>query len=339
MFDRPRVDPEFLGYIPQEWTSEKDDDELFLKLHIEGCREPIVAWASENILVDGHRRERLCNDTKRLEAVGRTAPIPHQVEYVEFSSRESVLAWMRHHQLYGKRNLTDEQRSYLIGKEMIAAKDGEKAAVATKNKVSRRKTQLDEKFAKAVDAHEAAAPGTKAKILSGAATKTRVIETAPKFCPRCTRIGRPVVNCQNCAAVQKKKPKHQPKDLFDTAKVRKAAQAKASVERSDRDEITALTTKLAGLFTAYLKKTGPNGEVDEVADRTREYLTWAGLLEYPKGKPPRFIPLDGVACLFRLAGLKTKMKQPEVLEAYKKACGACVYIPPATKFRRERRGD
>lgn len=331
-FEHPRVDREFLEYLPV--MSAKDDNELSRLLLQEGCRENVVVWDEPNIVIDGHRRSRLC------EKLG----IPYRVEYRTFESRDAVLKWMRENQLYGKRNLTDEFRRYLLGKEAEAARasdptrPGVTAKVAKKAKVSRRKVQLDEKFAKAVDAHEVAKPGTKAKILAGGISTTKVLKTAPVFCSRCTRIGRPVVDCAACADLMKKKPmaKHVPKDLFDTpVKKDKAAQPL----RDDYEELRAAFTRVAALTTAFLTKAGPNGEVNPIVEKAREYMAWAGLLEFTKGKP-RFIPFDGVNKLLALAAEKgQRMMQPAVLEAYKVACGAVPYVPPATKFRRERRGE
>lgn len=321
-FDPPRVDPEFAEYLPLRRG--RDEAELTALLIRQGCREPVLVWDEENTVVDGHRRSAIC----------AAHNIPYKVEYHSFASRDEVKEWMRHNQLYGKRNLTDTERSYLIGKEHESA---DTATVAKKNRVSKRKVQKDDKFAKAVDAHEAVSPGAKKKILAGGMSKTAVLKTAPVLCERCIRIGRPVANCPACERERAKKPtkKKPAADLFSGignthATVRigfKNAEPEPVVDPFE--ELKALVTNLAGKMTAFMTAEG------EVAARLCEYFTWCGLLDYHKGTP-KFIPLAGVRMLVDLAGSKgPRQKQAEVFEAYQKACGAVAWVPPATKFRRE----
>lgn len=320
-FEHPRVDKEFLEYIPIR--EGRDKAELTALLMEEGCREPVIVWDEENIVVDGHRRSSICAEHG----------IPYRVEYRHFESRQAVLDWMRRNQLYGKRNLTDTERSYLIGKDEAAV-----PKVAGKNKVSHRKVQLDRKFAKAVDAHEAVNPGTKNKILEGTVKRTQVLKTAPIMCERCIRIGRPVVDCKACADEQNKrrksgKPKPVPKNLFETVKPPKGGATVAPpVEIDPFEELKALVTKLAGKFTAFLTADG------EVSARFAEYAAWCGLIDHGNraGMAAKFIPLAGVRAVIEMAGSKgAKLKQADVIEAYKQACGAVLWVPPATQFRRD----
>ena len=330
-FDPPRVDPEFLALLPV--MDKKDDAELEFMLLQDGCREPIVVWAEENIIVEGHRRQRLCDKHK----------IPYAVEYRSFPSRVAIKRWMVRHQLYGRRNLTDIQRAYFIGDEYLeesAAEVPSSADVAKKNKVSRRKVFRDAKFARAAKAHEAEKPGTLHKILAGeAGTKSRskIIKTAPIICDRCLRVGRPVKDCRECArlvaenAKLRKKPRE---DLFDEPVVKKAIAAEEPVD--PWDELKGLVTKLAGRMTHFLTAEG------EVAYRFCEYLGWCGLLEYPQGSKaaPKFIPLAGVRAIMEAAASKgPKLKQPEVQEMYQKACGAVPWTPPKTAYHRKMRGE
>ena len=60
-----------------------------------------------NILVDGHNRYAILQ--KHPEIYFSTMPLP-------FESREEVLAWICKNQL-GRRNLTPEQKYYLMGKQ------------------------------------------------------------------------------------------------------------------------------------------------------------------------------------------------------------------------------
>ena len=66
---------------------------------------PLSVW--NNILVDGHNRYAILQ--KHPEIYFSTMPLP-------FESREEVLAWICKNQL-GRRNLTPEQKKFLIGKQ------------------------------------------------------------------------------------------------------------------------------------------------------------------------------------------------------------------------------
>ena len=65
-----------------------------------------------NTLVDGHNRYAILQ--KHPEIYFSTMPLP-------FESREEVLAWICKNQL-GRRNLTPEQKYYLMGKQYEAEK-------------------------------------------------------------------------------------------------------------------------------------------------------------------------------------------------------------------------
>ncbi len=64
---------------------------------------PIVSW--NNIIIDGHNRYSIC------EEFG----IEFSVSEKKFSNRFEVINWIINNQL-NRRSMTNEQRSYLIGK-------------------------------------------------------------------------------------------------------------------------------------------------------------------------------------------------------------------------------
>ncbi len=98
-----KIDPEFQSQIPPLTDDEfKQLEENILK---EGkLISPLILWG--NTLVDGHNRYAILQ--KHPEIYFSTMPLP-------FESREEVLAWICKNQL-GRRNLTPEQKNYLIGK-------------------------------------------------------------------------------------------------------------------------------------------------------------------------------------------------------------------------------
>ena len=66
---------------------------------------PLIVW--NNTLVDGHNRYEIVQEHPEISF--STMPLP-------FESREEVLAWICKNQL-GRRNLTPEQKKFLIGKQ------------------------------------------------------------------------------------------------------------------------------------------------------------------------------------------------------------------------------
>lgn len=99
-----KIDPEFQNQIPPLTDDEyKQLEENILK---EGkLLSPLIVW--NNTLVDGHNRYAILQ--KHPEIYFSTMPLP-------FESREEVLAWICKNQL-GRRNLTPEQKKFLIGKQ------------------------------------------------------------------------------------------------------------------------------------------------------------------------------------------------------------------------------
>ena len=98
------IDEEFRAHIP----SLREDEKKILEKNIEqeGCREPLIVWAEENILLDGHNRYDICNDLG----------IDFSVDEVSLPDREAALAWIEDNQL-GRRNLTPDQFRYYLGRK------------------------------------------------------------------------------------------------------------------------------------------------------------------------------------------------------------------------------
>jgi len=73
----------------------------------EGIRDPLVVWPRDGqlILVDGHYRYQLAQKHN----------LPFKIVEKHFANLEEALAWVDQNQL-ARRNLTDEQRRYLLGR-------------------------------------------------------------------------------------------------------------------------------------------------------------------------------------------------------------------------------
>lgn len=98
-----RIDPEFEEKIPPltaEEFQQLEDNILADGIVI----NPIIVW--NGVIVDGHNRYRIA------------AKHPHILFTTcekEFADRYEAIAWICKNQL-GRRNLTKEQKKYLIGK-------------------------------------------------------------------------------------------------------------------------------------------------------------------------------------------------------------------------------
>lgn len=104
-----RIDPEFEGKIPPLTTEEFQ--QLENNILADGVViNPIIVW--DGVIVDGHNRYRI---------VSKHPEIRFSTCEKTFADRYEVIAWICKNQL-GRRNLTLEQKKYLIGKQYEAEK-------------------------------------------------------------------------------------------------------------------------------------------------------------------------------------------------------------------------
>ena len=104
-----RIDPEFEEKIPPL----TEDEFLLLEQNIVADGEvldPLIIW--NNTILDGHNRYRILK---------KHPEIPFKTYPKDFSDKYAAIAWICNNQL-GRRNLTPEQRRYLIGKRYEAEK-------------------------------------------------------------------------------------------------------------------------------------------------------------------------------------------------------------------------
>jgi len=185
-----RIDKEFAG-LCFDLTAE-EQDLLEAQITSEGCRDSIVVWANHNdTILDGHNRYRIC----------RRFDVPFKTKALKIENREEAVNWIINTQL-GRRNSTDEQKSYLRGKRYLGEKQvasdnlmrGDKPPkghndpsgntaekLAKDYDVAPKTIRRDAAFARAVDKIEqVAGPEAKKAILSGTlgATKKDVIAIA-----------------------------------------------------------------------------------------------------------------------------------------------------------------
>lgn len=173
-----KIDPEFRDKVPPMTETEfKTLEENIIK---DGrVLVPIMVW--NETIIDGHNRYNI---------VQKHPEIPFKVEDMDFADRYEAIVWICRNQL-GRRNLTDEQKTYLIGKQYEAQKqtqafkgnqytesgnsqngnnqNGSRTVdkIAAEHSVGANTVVRAEKFAKGIDEAEDILPGAKQKVLSG----------------------------------------------------------------------------------------------------------------------------------------------------------------------------
>ena len=184
-----KIDPEFQNQIPP--LTDDEDKQLEENILKEGkLLSPLIVWG--NTLVDGHNRYAILQ--KHPEIYFSTMLLP-------FESREEVLAWICKNQL-GRRNLTPEQKKFLIGKQYsvehrkpggngnnqyttatqesvqeelcqndtippTATENSVRKQIAEQHNVSESYVARSEKFMRGVQIMDQMIPGMQEKILSG----------------------------------------------------------------------------------------------------------------------------------------------------------------------------
>lgn len=107
-----KIDPEFRDKIPP--LTDAEFQQLRENILDAGeVYEPIRVW--NGVVVDGHNR---------LKVVQENPNIKWQTQDMEFADKWAAFDWMYRNQL-GRRNLTDEQRTYMIGKMYEARKQSQ----------------------------------------------------------------------------------------------------------------------------------------------------------------------------------------------------------------------
>ena len=104
-----KIDPEFRDKIPP--LTDAEFEQLRENILEDGeVYEPICVW--NGTIVDGHNRWKVIQERP---------DIPYRVKEMDFADKWAAFDWMYKKQL-GRRNLTDEQRAYMIGKMYEARK-------------------------------------------------------------------------------------------------------------------------------------------------------------------------------------------------------------------------
>lgn len=176
------IDPEFRDKIPP--LSQDEFSKLEENILADGeVREPLVLW--HNTIIDGHHRWAI---------IQKHPEIPYKVTQMDFPDKWAAIVWMCRNQL-GRRNVTDEQKTVLIGEAYRAqkmTKGGERGTARNENgqftasaqnehlpqrtadaiakdfSVGRETVKRAEHFVDSLDEAEKVSPGFRESVLSGA---------------------------------------------------------------------------------------------------------------------------------------------------------------------------
>lgn len=104
---RLQINPHFKNLIRP--LRKKEYLQLEQNILTDGCRDPLIVW--NGVIVDGHNRYEIC----------MRCQIPFSVVEMDFSCEAEAIAWICANQL-GRRNISEETRKFLIGKQYEAEK-------------------------------------------------------------------------------------------------------------------------------------------------------------------------------------------------------------------------
>lgn len=202
--DRLIIDPEFRDKIPPL----TEDEFTLLEENIlsDGAVfSPLIVWGGT--ILDGHNR---------YEIIQKHPELTYAVHKLSFANRYEALSWICKNQL-GRRNLTPQQKKYLIGQRYEAEKQADafhgnqhtlsdesgadkkcphqnsrhvtQSRIAKETNTSASYVREAGTFAKGVDAAEEALPGIKQEILTGtikptASAVAAVAKAAPEERPQ-----------------------------------------------------------------------------------------------------------------------------------------------------------
>lgn len=186
------IKKELKDFIPP--LTPEELDQLEINVLEEGCRDALILWkdGEEYILVDGHNRYHICTKNK----------LDFKIELKNFENIDQVKEWMIGNQL-GKRNLTEEAKSYFRGKHYKTEKrQGERTDLTYGQNVQKLETreklaelykksaktiQRDEKYADAIDKVAGDDTSLKWKIL------TREINISKNFLQEMAEFPKPKI--------------------------------------------------------------------------------------------------------------------------------------------------
>lgn len=175
-----KIDKEFKDKIPP--LTDAEFEQLRENILSDGeVYEPIATW--NGVIVDGHNRWQIVQEHPE---------IPFRIKEMDFADKWAAFEWMYRKQL-GRRNLSDEQKTYMVGKMLEARKhsgnqytamsaagqndreqrsrkeikEGTAGEIGKEIGMSEKNVRRAEHFAKGLDAIREVSPAAADKVLEG----------------------------------------------------------------------------------------------------------------------------------------------------------------------------
>lgn len=268
------VNPEFRDKIPP--LSPDEFSKLEENILADGeVREPLVVW--DGTIIDGHHRWKI---------IQKHPEIPYKVKQMSFPDKYAAIVWMCKNQI-GRRNISDEQRTVLIGEAYKAQKmsrggdrkserfsspqneDLKKRRVRTCDKVagalgvSRSTVERAEQFLDGLNAAEEIVPGFKDAVLTGDIKVKKGEVAAIKNVPEPER---PAVVESILLGGPAKRKCNNPAGYSKEDRTRKAEIAQIVAEMYDADNypkygIAELVSEVKVNAEAYIRQTRRTAEI------------------------------------------------------------------------------
>jgi hypothetical protein len=230
-----RIDPEFEVLCPMHTDEERRLLEESVVAH--GVREPFVVWKGANVLLDGHTRLLIC----------RAHGIKFDVVEYDFPDRVSAKNWLIDNQL-ARRNLTREQRDYLIGKRYLEQRKDKNENLRPDAASPTGQCDPSER----VSAQVAKVAGVSEKTVRRAAEFAQSVDRLAETCPSAKAAiltGKVKLSREEVARAAEKSPR-------SIAQVRKAARTRTAPAREARDHVGAIASlalRLSAAIDSYSK--------------------------------------------------------------------------------------
>ena len=193
--DKLKIYPELESLIPpltpEEYIQLKDN------IKKEGCLEPLKYWMDGDtpILIDGHNRYKICSELE----------VEFKLSEMKFGNLKEVKDWMIDFQL-GRRNLSSEQKHYLIGlrynteKQNVGTKSGQNVRtaekIASEYNINEKSVRRAGDYATGLDKIGDESPRLKKDILSG---KSKISKSDIEL------VGKDKIEAKNIEYSKKKK--------------------------------------------------------------------------------------------------------------------------------------
>ena len=101
IIDKFIIDEEFKNLLPP--LTPEDFEKLEKNILKDGCRDALIVWKEEKILIDGHHRHAICKKHNRK----------FRIEEKSFANRDEAIKWMIEHQK-SRRNMNKFQWAEVI---------------------------------------------------------------------------------------------------------------------------------------------------------------------------------------------------------------------------------